>query len=241
MPDTLSDSQNPRGRGLPVFDLKPAYRLAMVCLGYTPLIHITLMGACVVLPVSAVCPKWLLGLAPLVLYLIPPLVVRATLRLAPIGAGEFPMGSRAFLIWWFTAQWQIIFNRLPFLEEILRLVPGLYSFWLRLWGASVGRLVYWSPGCVVLDRPLTRIGHRVVLGVGARLHAHVISQAGQQATRLSIAPLQIDDDALIGGFSLLTSGVHVHARQMVPVATALPPFAQWVNGRRPRHTRPLVV
>src|SRR4051794_33133482 len=58
------------------------------------------------------------------IYLLPPLICRLTLFVFgyPQGRG-LTQRDRAYKVWWFTFQWQILFNRLPWLEEILRLVP----------------------------------------------------------------------------------------------------------------------
>ena len=72
------------------------------------------------------------------LYLLPPIVCRLTLLTfgRPHGRG-LSQQDRAYKVWWFIYQWQIVFNRLPWLEEILRLTPGLYALWMCLWGGRV--------------------------------------------------------------------------------------------------------
>jgi hypothetical protein len=40
--------------------------------------------------------------------------------------GQLTQDMSAYRVWWVLTQWQILFNRLPWLEELLRLVPGLY-------------------------------------------------------------------------------------------------------------------
>ena len=65
-----------------------------------------------------------------------------------------------------------MFNRLPWIEEILRLVPGLYALWIFLWGGRVSPLVYWAPGSLVIDRPLVIVEAGAVIGMGAGLAGH---------------------------------------------------------------------
>ncbi len=60
------------------------------------------------------------------------------------------------------------------MEEILRLIPGLYSFWLRAWGSRVGKLTYWAPQTVILDRGFLEIGDHVIFGAGVRINPHVM-------------------------------------------------------------------
>jgi hypothetical protein len=216
---------------LPVLDIRPLARLLMVALGYIPLLHCALVGACVAAPVVGWWPLWTLSFAPAALLLLPPLMVRLA---GGRGEGKYEVGSAVYFRWWFCAQWQVVFNRLPLIEETLRLVPGLYSTWLRLWGARLGSLIYWSPGCVVLDRQLVEIGGHTVLGAGARLHSHVITRDSDGVSRLMLAPIRIGEGALIGGLSVLTAGDEIGAGEMTPATKALPPFSIWRNGKRVR-------
>lgn len=166
------------------------------------------------------------------LYLLPPLLLRILLLAAPLSPGTHPPGSRAFLLWWASSQPQVIFSRLPFLEELLRLVPGLYSLWLRLWGSKIGRLTYWAPGVRVMDRSLLQIGDDVVLGAGARLSAHVVSSNAEGQAVLHLAPIVIGDRCRIGGYALLSPGTIVDADEEVHTCALFPPFTHWKEGRR---------
>lgn len=188
MPGALSSDAGPAAAA-PAGDETPAavpfaprVRVLMVAFGFIPVIHAAATVALMALAAASdryTYRTFLLGLA--VLYLVPPLVVRAVLAVRPLPGGRFGIDAPQFLLWWFTAQWQIVFNRLPVLEELLRLIPGLYSLWLRLWVARVGRLVHWSPGLVILDRPLVDVGSRVVFGAGVRINPHVIAPTAGSA------------------------------------------------------------
>lgn len=174
--------------------------------------------------------SWLGPLA--CLYLVPPLLLRMLLLAMPLRRGTHALDSRAFLLWWASSQPRVIFSRLPFLEEILRVVPGLYSLWLRLWGSKIGRLTYWAPGVRVIDRSLLQIGDDVVLGAGARLSAHVVSNNGEGQAVLHLAPIVIGDRCRIGGYSLLSPGAIVDADEEVHTCALFPPFTHWKEGRR---------
>ena len=108
-------------------------RLLMLALNFLPLIHVLTTMSLLLMPYA----NWpvRIGIALTVLYLLPPLVARMILLLVTIPHGRIAVGSNAFFAWWSLFQLQIIFCRLPALEEILRLIPGVYSLWLRLWGA----------------------------------------------------------------------------------------------------------
>lgn len=224
-------------RGL---DFSFTSRRAMVAMGFIPFVHVAVVLAPILL---VTLDRWEAGAAawslPLV-YLLPPLAVRVTTWIRPLPEGRVDLGSSAFLLWWFTAQWQVVFARLPFLEELLRLVPGLYSMWLRLWGARIGALVYWSPGVSILDRPLVRIGNRVTFGVGVRLAPHAIAPS-PGPTELVVAPITIEDDVLVGGHSLLLPGCAVARGEVTPPIRSLHAFSRWQGGRRvTEHVEPFV-
>ena len=204
-------------------------RSAMLLLNLVPLAHGLAVIGCFFLPWS-----WpaRVGCALAVLYLLPIVparCLRESLRSAP---SHIAMDSADFLKWWAAFQFQVLFLRFPALEEILRSLPGLYSLWLRLWGSRIGRLTYWAPGTVILDRGFLDIGHHVVFGAGVRLNPHVIDRA--DSTRLLLAPIKIGDDAMIGGYSLLTAGTTIAATEATRAFFVSPPFATWNNGKRNR-------
>lgn len=204
-------------------------RLAMLGWNFVPLLHlagVVWAGARLGLPV---------GLA--ALYLFPPLAARVLLLARPVLPGTHAVGSPAFLTWWATAQLQMLFCRLPLLEEILRLVPGLYSFWLRLWGARIGRLTFWSPGLRILDRTFLDIGDDVVFGAGVRLNPHVIETVHDRPV-LHLAPLTVGHRCHIGGYSLLTAGTAVEPGESLKAFSLSPPFTRWSAGRRARPAVP---
>ena len=114
--------------------LQPSARALLLVLNFIPLLHAALIAATALMLRVPFAGRAAAGLA--VLYLVPPLVVRALLSVAPVKEGRIAADSRGFFVWWTTFQWQVIFCRFPALEEVLRLIPGLYSLWLRLWGAQ---------------------------------------------------------------------------------------------------------
>ena len=114
--------------------------------------------------------------------------------LFPIGRQVIPLGSRDFFVWWFTLNLQMLFCRFPFLEEVLRLVPRCYSFWLRLWGAKIGKLTYWAAGVRILDRHFLEIGDQVTFGAGVRNQSRTSSLPDAQGQMvLVLAPVKIGD------------------------------------------------
>jgi hypothetical protein len=198
---------------------------------YTPL-HAGAVVACLLAPwlFGAPASFILIGLA--VLYLFPPLAARALFALWGPTPRAATMGSSAFLRWWALTQLQVVFNRLPQLEELLRLVPGLYSSWLRLWGSRVGRLVFWSPGVVVTDRQLVDVGDGAVLGMGAKVAPHIVVREPDGVTRLVAAPVVIGAGAVVGGLTVFGPGSRMAAGETSHRAVTLPAFWSWEQGRR---------
>jgi hypothetical protein len=216
----------------PALKMSLGRRLLMVAAGFTPFANLVLIITLAVLPATERWPRWTWCLAPAWLLVVPPLVVRMILAIRPIPQTEIAVGSAPFMIWWLTSQWQVIFNRLPWIEEVIRLTPGLYSLWLRLWGARIGKFVYWTPGLHILDRPLLDIGDRVVFGAGVNISPHIIMPNKNGRLALYAARVRIGDDALVGGYSLLLAGSWIGPGEVSPGKRILAPFAGWVGGRR---------
>jgi hypothetical protein len=221
----------------PSLELSVGQRATMICLAYVPLLHILFCIGTAAIVLRSFGVAWAILPALTALYLLPPMAVAMARPRATLKGSRFSVDSPEFLRWWYTAQWQVVFSRFPQLEELLRMVPGLYSTWLRLWGARIGRIVYWSPGMSVLDRPFVEIGNRVVIGAGARLSPHFLARGQDGMTELILATIIIGDDAIIGGHSLLPAGVSVGACEQTPGGRPIAPFSRFQNGRSVRTIR----
>jgi len=212
-------------------------RVLLLVLNLVPLLHV---GAVVL---AAVLPAWSLtarlGLAGAVLFLAPPILARCALLVAPMPEGRHRPGSRVFWTWWLTLQLQTLFARLPFLEELLRLVPSAYSLWLRLWGSRVGRLTYWAPGLEITDRSLLVIGDDVVLGGKVRLGAHLLRRDDTGQLELLVGAIRLGDRVMVGAQSALGPGVHLADDESTHAFFLGPPFSRWSRGHRLRDTHPL--
>jgi hypothetical protein len=197
-----------------------------LALNYLPLVQL-LVGAAVVAScatsVTAVV-AWSLAW----LYLVPPLACRLALLAfgAPHGRA-LSQHDRAYKVWWFTYQWQAVFNRLPWLEEILRLVPGLYALWLFLWGGRVSPLVYWAPGSLVVDRPLVIVEAGAVIGGYTGLVGHVGTIAPDGSYRVDIAAPRVGRGAMMAARSGLSAGAELAPGQMLPAGRLIRSFTRW--------------
>jgi hypothetical protein len=212
-------------------------RVLMLLLNAWPLCHLLATAAAALwLPTTG---RWRFLIVIASVYLVPPLLCRTVCLATRPSEGELPAGSRDFFVWWAMLQTQVLFLRLPWLDELLRFVPGLYSAWLRLWGARVGRLTYWAPGVVVLDRPYLEIGNDVRFAAGVRLASHLLVQ-GTQGAALLLGTIRIGDGASLGGYATLGPGSEVAAGDHAHAFLVLPPFAKWKAGRRTRALRDLM-
>src|SRR6478609_2956992 len=91
----------------PVSSWPLGVRCRMLLWNCFPLLHICVVIACgwhVSVPIAVMA-----------LYLFPPLLCRMILWFRPLVAGSYQPGSPEFVIWWATAQTQMLFCRLPVL------------------------------------------------------------------------------------------------------------------------------
>ncbi|MFP5457235.1 MAG: hypothetical protein ACLGG7_00745 [Bacteriovoracia bacterium] len=165
--------------------------------------------------------SWWLSLA--LLYLLPPLMARLLLAFCQKPHVTNVVPSKESYLWWALTQLQVPFMRFPVLEEVLRMVPGCYSGWLRLWGGKVGKYVYWSAKVLVADRPFVDIGERVVFGYGAKVTAHLLSQKRKQPKLVFGIPV-IGDRAIIGSLAIVGPGARVEDDETLRATEALAPF-----------------
>jgi len=153
-----------------------------------------------------------------ILYLLPPLTLRIHQWVFPLREGLSKLSEPGYSPWWGAHQIQLLYIALPMLEATLRLVPGLYSAWLRLWGSKVGRNVYWTPNVEITDRSMIEIGHRVVLGHKCKLLGHAIKPKSD-AVILYLRKIKIGNDVFIGAGSRLGPGASIADGTYLPILT----------------------
>jgi hypothetical protein len=160
-------------------------------------------------------------------YLVPVACYRLHNAVWPLLEGRSPLDKPAYAPWWGGHQFQVVYNAFPALEAALRLVPGLYSAWLRLWGSRIGHSVYWTPVVDISDRALLDIGDGAILGHRVACYSHLIQRRASGLV-LYVRRVRIGAGAMIGAGSRLGPGTRVDAGVEVPVLTAA------VVGRRLR-------
>jgi hypothetical protein len=204
----------------------------MLAANYYPIAFVA-AGALAV-AATAVRPAARLGLALAWCYLLPPLLGRLLLGAFGRPRGPAPPDSRAYRTWWLLTQIQMVFNRIPILEELLRLVPGAYALWLNLWGSRVSPFAYWAPGALVTDRYALRVGRGAVLGTRSLIGAHVVTRDADGGYVLIAAPLTIGAGSIVGALAAVGPGCHVYDNETLPGGQLLAPFTAWRGGRKVR-------
>jgi acetyltransferase-like isoleucine patch superfamily enzyme len=156
------------------------------------------------------------------LYILPLLTYRLHQWRYPIKPGITYLQGKAYSPWWGSHQIQVIYIILPVLEKILQVIPGAFSFWLRLWGAEVGTNVYWTPQVEIADRGLLKIGNNVVFGYQVRLFSHVVKPR-KGNLMLYVKSIEIGDNVFIGAGCNIGPGVVIAPGTLLPTKTDLFP------------------
>jgi hypothetical protein len=151
-----------------------------------------------------------------VIYLLPPLTLRLHNRIWPLGEGLMNLAEPKYSAWWGTHQIQLLFIALPQLEAILRLIPGGYSAWLRLWGSKIGHNIYWTPNIEITDRSMIEVGNRVVFGHKCKLLGHAIKPKNGVAM-LYLRKIKIGSDVFIGAGSRIGPGAVIEDGVYLPI------------------------
>ena len=168
------------------------------------------------------------------IYLVPPLAGRALLTLFGRPAGELTQDMRAYRVWWALTQLQMIFNRIPWLEEALRLAPGLYPLWIGLWGGRLSPFALVSPGVVITDRYLVEVERDAVLGMQAALAGHMVTRDEAGRWRILVAAPRVEAEAIMGGASGLGPGAVLAAGALLPTGRRVGPLDRWPREKAPR-------
>jgi acetyltransferase-like isoleucine patch superfamily enzyme len=166
------------------------------------------------------------------LYMLPVLVFRFVSIFFPLlPKNNSSLNAQIYSPWYGSYCIQRIYHDLPFLESILRSIPGAYSFWLRLWGAKIGKRVHWTPTLEILDRPLIDIGDNVLFGHAVRISSHIVdieeSELGAERNeKLILGRVTIGDDCFIGALSEIWPGSTISAKTKLGFRSVVKPQRQ---------------
>jgi acetyltransferase-like isoleucine patch superfamily enzyme len=156
------------------------------------------------------------------IYLFPLACFRLLNLVTPIREGKSDILAKQFSPWWAGHQIQSLFISVPSLEAVLRMIPGAFSLWLRLWGSRIGKKVYWTPGTVHYDRNLLEVGDGVVFGERSLSVCHVISPKKNSA-ELTIAKVRLGAGAFVGAACVLSPGVTMEPKSFVKAGVRVYP------------------
>ena len=161
------------------------------------------------------------------LYIVPALAGGAVSRLWRTPTGNFGTTDAGYRHWWLMLQLQMPFNRLPILEDALRLVPCLYPAWIALWGGKLSALALVGPGVLIVDRHLIRVGQGAVLGVRAGLSGHLATRDENGRWRIIVAPCEVGADAIVGAEAGMGPGAGLEPGAVLPAGRRLGPYRHW--------------
>lgn len=142
--------------------------------------------------------------------------------LFPVREGFSQIDGKQYSPWWGGHQIQALYIAFPQLEAVLRLIPGAFSLWLRMWGSKVGAAVYWTPRVDIVDRNLLDIGDRVIFGDKVECFGHVIKPKHGRLM-LYVKRVHVGHHAFIGAGSRIGPGVRITDGASVPVLSVLLP------------------
>lgn len=170
-----------------------------------------------------ISPGWLPGLALIfAIYGLPLLTYRIHQYFYPVKEGVSYLCGQEYSPWWGSHQIQWIYIAFSGWEKILRLIPGLFSVWLRLWGAKIGQGVYWNPEVEITDRGLLEVGDRAIIGHRVGIYAHVIKPKNNDLM-LYVKKVKIGNHVFLGSASRLGPGVTLKDGVYIPVKTDILP------------------
>ncbi len=194
----------------------------------TPLSKALALFPSLVMVLASTCVGWLVwvpGPLPVLalfgtLYVFPLLVFHIHQRLFPLKDGISNLVGEGYSPWWGTHQIQLVYIAFPALEIALRLVPGAFSAWLRLWGSKVGSHVYWTPHLELGDRSMLEVGDSVVWGHRVGISGHIIKPRRGNlmllCRRVRIGSgVFIGAGALIGPGAVISDGAFLTTGQVV--------------------------
>lgn len=140
----------------------------------------------------------------------------------PIKEGISYLQGEEYSPWWGSHQIQSIYITFKPLESALRLIPGAFSLWLRLWGAKIGKNVYWTPELEIADRSLIEIGDNVIFGHKCGIFSHVVKPKNQDLM-LYVKKVKIGNNIFIAAACYIAPGVEIKDDIFVPINSYLYP------------------
>ncbi|MBF2065180.1 MAG: acyl transferase [Calothrix sp. C42_A2020_038] len=155
------------------------------------------------------------------IYIFPLLIYRIHNYFLPVQEGISYLCGKDYSPWWGSHQIQAIYISFPIFETILRLIPGGFSLWLRLWGSQVGKNVYWTPHIEIADRGLIQIGDNVIFGHQVGIYSHIIKPKKQDLL-LYVKKVKIGSNVFLGAGNNVAPGVCIDDNTYIPISDTFP-------------------
>jgi hypothetical protein len=162
-------------------------------------------------------------------YLLPLAIQRIVLGIYPMkeGGSYIGLNEPTFSPWLFSLRVQQIYLVFPQLERLLFYLPNMYTLWLRAWGSSIGKNVFWTPGTIVNDRSLMDVGDYVVFGHNTYMSSHFL-RAKNGRFFVYVKKIKIGSGSFVGAFTKMGPGTTIAPGTQIP---ALSTFS--VNKKSP--------
>lgn len=161
---------------------------------------------------------WLTVVVFFFVYLFPVLCFRLHNWIYPLEEGLTRLDDNRYCPWWGGHRIQALFDAVPWVEALLRMIPGVFSLWLRMWGSSIGKGVYWTARVEITDRSLLEVGDGTVLGHKVACYAHVIDEK-RSGQVLYVKRIVIGRGVFLGAASRLGPGAVVESDVVIPLLT----------------------
>ncbi|OFZ51267.1 MAG: hypothetical protein A2381_01750 [Bdellovibrionales bacterium RIFOXYB1_FULL_37_110] len=156
-----------------------------------------------------------------ILYFLPVITFRIHNLLFPLIEENTIFPSGKYPAWWGSLYIQRIYLSIPLLENILRMLPGFYSFWLRLWGSKVGKNIFYATQMEISDRSLLEIGDFVIFGNQSGYYSHILSPTKDGRMLLMIKKITIGNNVFIGAWSTVGPGISIPDNTKIPLKSNL--------------------
>lgn len=181
-----------------------------------PTIHLILIVLSGVLVLS-VPDIMSVSLALFIIYLFP-LCLWCLIKIKyPIKKGFSEIGLKSVEgnSWVVAHRLQYLYITFSGIEKILILIPGLFSFWLRLWGSQIGKNIIWTPRIQIIDRTDIVIGDNSFIGDLSYLSSHFIVRK-EDKLFLFYDAVKIGTRVLIGAHCHLGPGARIKDQEFLP-------------------------
>ncbi len=145
--------------------------------------------------------------------------------------GAFRVGKKVTdgNLWMLYYQLQLFYTHFSFFERFLKLFPGCYSAWLRLWGSKIGKKVNWTAECQIVDRGHLEVGDRTFFGNRCYLSAHALKKTKEKYL-LYVKKIRVGSDTMISYSAHIGPGVSIGSKAHVSGCSMLFPNTRIEDG-----------